>query len=234
MKLKNLELADLMVEVANKHFGSGKFCRRELMDMTEREVRRRGLWTPADDRLSHSKGTKTVGLANIDYRFSSLAERGTIVSEQRNVWRLASPKPPSPRKTLQRTKVAAQDTRLYPDEVDSSGPYSEGAVHQVTVNAYERDAEARKKCIAHYGARCFVCGFDFQLVYGTFAKGFIHVHHIIPLSQIGDTYEVHPLNDLRPVCPNCHAIIHLGGNCRSIDEVKQSLQEAKGLTGTSS
>lgn len=44
--------------------------------------------------------------------------------------------------------------------------------------------------------------------YGSLGKGFIHVHHKIPLSEIGDEYEVDYVNDLIPVCPNCHAMLH--------------------------
>ncbi|RME44545.1 MAG: HNH endonuclease, partial [Chloroflexi bacterium] len=44
--------------------------------------------------------------------------------------------------------------------------------------------------------------------YGELGKGFIHVHHVIPLSEIDSRYEVDPINDLCPVCPNCHAMIH--------------------------
>ena len=34
------------------------------------------------------------------------------------------------------------------------------------------------------------------------------VHHIKPLSEINEEYEVDPINDLIPVCPNCHAMLH--------------------------
>jgi len=70
---------------------------------------------------------------------------------------------------------------------------------------------------------CVICGFDFGTVYGDDFRGFIHVHHLKPLSEIKKEYEVNPITDLRPVCPNCHAIIHYGGRLRSIDEVKQLL-----------
>ena len=93
-------------------------------------------------------------------------------------------------------------------------------MYQVVVNAYERSPVARSRCISHYGPMCLVCGFSFGSVYGSLAEGFIHVHHVKPLSEIGEEYEVDPIADLRPVCPNCHAIIHLGGGCRSILEVK--------------
>ena len=41
-----------------------------------------------------------------------------------------------------------------------------------------------------------------------------------------DTDEVDPVADLRPVCPNCHAVIHLGGACRTIEEVRRLLKSA--------
>ena len=77
------------------------------------------------------------------------------------------------------------------------------------MNAYERNPEARRRCIEHYGAKCVVCGFDFGAVYGGVAEGLIHVHHLKPISEVGEGYVVDPVEDLRPVCPNCHAVIHL-------------------------
>jgi 5-methylcytosine-specific restriction protein A len=41
------------------------------------------------------------------------------------------------------------------------------------------------------------------------------------LSQIGEKYTLNPINDLRPVCPNCHAIIHKKNPPFTIDEVKK-------------
>lgn len=96
-----------------------------------------------------------------------------------------------------------------PEEVDSAETYPEGAVRHVWVNAYERSGEARRRCIAHYGARCAICGFDFAATYGPIAADYIHVHHIRPLASLGADYDVDPITDLIPVCPNCHAVIHL-------------------------
>ena len=112
--------------------------------------------------------------------------------------------------------VPSEAIRL-PDEVTISGRLIEGAVCQVTVNAYERNPVAKARCIAHHKPTCVVCGFNFGSVYGPVAEGFIHVHHLKPLAEIGKEYEVDPIMDLRPVCANCHAIIHLGGGCRSVE-----------------
>tara|TARA_B110000037_G_scaffold155751_1_gene175626 strand:- start:1922 stop:2146 length:225 start_codon:yes stop_codon:yes gene_type:complete len=41
-----------------------------------------------------------------------------------------------------------------------------------------------------------------------FGKEFIHVHHLKEIATIAQKYQVDPVNDLRPVCPNCHAMLH--------------------------
>jgi 5-methylcytosine-specific restriction protein A len=97
---------------------------------------------------------------------------------------------------------------VHPDEVSSKTKHIEGSVKQVLVNRYERDPVARQKCIEHFGATCQVCAFDFSVIYGDLGEGFIHVHHLKQLSDIGEEYDVDPIKDLIPVCPNCHAMLH--------------------------
>jgi 5-methylcytosine-specific restriction enzyme A len=123
--------------------------------------------------------------------------------------------------------VASNTTRVFPDEVDSAKIFREGAVRQVSVNAYERNPQARQKCIDHYGARCCACGFDFGKVFGALGEGFIHVHHLIPMSEIAEEYEIDPVEDLRPVCPNCHAMIHRGSSTLRIEEIQSILNDSK-------
>lgn len=113
---------------------------------------------------------------------------------------------------------------IEPSEVSPDDRFPEGAVPLARVNRYERDIRARKLCIAQYGPTCVVCNFNFSAVYGPLAEGFIHVHHITPLSEVGEDYLVDPAKDLRPVCPNCHAALHLGGKLRSVDEVRKLLR----------
>jgi hypothetical protein len=113
------------------------------------------------------------------------------------------------------------DHFLSPDEISQGNSLLEGAGRWVIVNAYERNPEARRQCISTYGTDCCICGFRFGDVYGPEAEGYIHVHHLRPLSEVGGTYVVDPERDLRPVCPNCHAVLHLGKRCRSIEEVQQ-------------
>lgn len=114
------------------------------------------------------------------------------------------------------------------ENVTDPGVYPEGALRTDTVDKYERNEAARLLCIQHYGAICAVCALDFGAVYGAVARGFIHVHHLKALSEIGAEYEVDPIADLRPVCPNCHAVIHLGGQTHTIEDVRKLLETARG------
>jgi predicted HNH restriction endonuclease len=125
---------------------------------------------------------------------------------------------------LQECLQIVQSTGTWPDEIADHTTRIEGARCSVLVNTYERDSVARQQCIDHYGTACVICGFDFGVVFGSDASGFIHVHHLTPLSQIGQEYVVDPVRDLRPVCPNCHAVIHLNGETRTIEEVRKMLQ----------
>jgi 5-methylcytosine-specific restriction enzyme A len=113
------------------------------------------------------------------------------------------------------------------EELSTPEKYSEGARCTVTINAYERNPKARAACITHHGHVCAVCGFDFGRVYGTFAEGFIHVHHITPIGEVGKEYEINPKTDLIPVCPNCHAMIHRTEPALTVEQLRNHLNEQR-------
>jgi hypothetical protein len=102
--------------------------------------------------------------------------------------------------------------------------YAEGAAGHVLVNAYERNRQAREACLRHHGRSCAACGFNFEANYGEAAAGYIQVHHLIPIAQIGAKYRLRPIRDMRPVCPNCHAAIHRREPPFLIEEIKLMLR----------
>lgn len=107
------------------------------------------------------------------------------------------------------------------------GTYGEGATRSVVVNRYERDPRARRTCIERWGTSCSVCSFDFGATYGSIGDGFINVHHVKDLSLLGPNYEVDPEHDLRPVCPNCHAMLHTQRPALSINALKKVLRDQR-------
>lgn len=86
---------------------------------------------------------------------------------------------------------------------------------------YERCPKLRLQAIEIHGVSCKACGFDFEKAYGEHAKGFIHVHHVKPISEYEGDKQVDPETDLVTLCANCHAIVHRKPNMLlSVEEVK--------------
>lgn len=124
-----------------------------------------------------------------------------------------------------RDNAVNRPTYFAAEELSSEIEYVEGAVCRVLVNKYERNQKAREECLCHYGLSCAVCGFNFEARYGESAAGYIQVHHVVKLASVGKEYRVSPINDLRPVCANCHAVIHRTEEPYSIAQVKAMLKK---------
>lgn len=139
-----------------------------------------------------------------------------------NTTKIASPLtesdvPAPPPEDLTPTSLGEEDIPI--------ATYTEGATRQILVNAYERDRHARRTCIDYYGLKCVVCGFDFERVYGMLGHGFIHVHHLVPLSTCSGTRQLDPVRDLRPLCANCHAMVHRRVPPLAVQELKEIVSE---------
>lgn len=121
------------------------------------------------------------------------------------------------------TKTDGTQSELYEDTHQVE--VMEGAARIIERSEYERNPKLRELCLKKHGSCCVICGFDFEKTYGGRAKGFIHVHHLTPLSQVRTAYVVDPKTDLIPVCPNCHAVIHLKCPPYSPDEVREMTEK---------
>lgn len=160
---------------------------------------------PTLDRILQFDKRKTCGPREIGELFASdMSAKPT----------LQMPAPSSPSRLL-----PLESGTLWPDDLPEGQAYFEGLAQQVTVNRYERSADARVACISHYGSVCQVCRFDFGKRYGALGAGFIHVHHVQPIASVGREYQVDPVVDLVPVCPNCHAMLHRREPALAIEEL---------------
>lgn len=95
-----------------------------------------------------------------------------------------------------------------PNETAVKDSYVEGLASERRITYYERNAKARQACIRHYGCKCYICGFDFEKFYGKDGEGFIEVHHIEKIASTANEHVVNPIVDLRPLCSNCHSMVH--------------------------
>jgi 5-methylcytosine-specific restriction enzyme A len=191
-------------------------------------------------QMSKALGYPTYAVANLHY-----GKLGRLVAEQLE-W---SPLPeqtifvlvtfnkperewhwimrPQVAEALERIGWVETDYSQMPEEVETTTPFYEGAVRKIAVNAFERSSAAREKCILHYGCRCAACGLVLAEKYGEVAQGLIHIHHLRQLSDINAEYCVNPIEDLCPVCPTCHAVIHSRKPAYTIEEVVTMIETKK-------
>lgn len=160
----------------------------------------------------------------LDYNPASVHLGTLVVFEKRNGewhWILR----PEVARALE-TLGWVEDTGLLPpEEIAAPTILFEGDARHISTKVYSRNPEARRRCIEHYGANCWICGISFGAVYGKVAEGYIQIHHLRPLSETTGEHAVVPVEDLLPVCPNCHAVLHLRKPAYSVEEVRALLQQ---------
>ena len=110
---------------------------------------------------------------------------------------------------------------IMPYEEDELGQV-EGKSKESLFTTYERSKKNRTLCLSFYGYDCQTCGQNMEEKYGVLGKEFIHVHHIEPLHLSG-LKKINPFEDLIPLCPNCHAIVHRESPPISIKKLKEIL-----------
>lgn len=95
------------------------------------------------------------------------------------------------------------------------------------VTVYERDPKNRDEAVRIHGHTCKGCGINFEERYGAWGKGFIHVHHVKPVSQFERPKQIDPRSDLTVLCPNCHAMVHRKRTTTlSIEELQELINKA--------
>lgn len=125
---------------------------------------------------------------------------------------------------LEFDKYADYDENEINDVTNSLESSSEGTMKKVYTSVYERDPKLRKEALRRHGLTCFACGFNFEQVYGEYAKGYIHIHHTQPLFENEGKKRKGIVEDLVPVCANCHSVIHRRRNeTKSINEIKEMI-----------
>jgi len=116
---------------------------------------------------------------------------------------------------------------FFPETVKEDEIEYEGAKKSVIVNKYERSSKARENAVNFHGLNCKICDLNFKEMYGEIGENFIHIHHLIPINEIGKNYKIDYKNDLIPVCPNCHAMLHrkLNGKEPTLEELKRMIKK---------
>jgi hypothetical protein len=123
---------------------------------------------------------------------------------------------------LRPLRGSVSESHEWGDDIEAGFPEGEARERYVVHRHRERrlrrakinEVMKRTGCLA-----CEVCEFDFKVSFGELGDGFAHVHHKIPLGTLKKVRTTR-LDDLAIVCANCHAMIHVGGKSRELDEVR--------------
>ena len=97
---------------------------------------------------------------------------------------------------------------------DEKRTYSEGAVLQVTLSKAERDGYLRKAALKKYGLVCHVCDWKPK------TPNQIQIHHLDPIAE-GERKTT--LDDVRPLCGNCHLLAHSVRPPLTLEQMKDIL-----------
>ncbi len=79
----------------------------------------------------------------------------------------------------------------------------------------------KKKHAASFN--CEVCNFSFGAAYGSAARDYCKVHHLLPLSDVKHSTRTR-LKDLAILCANCHRVVHLQNPPYTLGQVKSMLE----------
>lgn len=103
---------------------------------------------------------------------------------------------------------------------------TEGQVAEVMVLRRQRNRIARDRCLVESGYKCYICGLEFEKVYGEIGKGFLEVHHKRPISKYDEEHVI-PQSELVGLCSNCHSMVHRNGSLIDVDVLKDLYEQNK-------
>jgi hypothetical protein len=115
---------------------------------------------------------------------------------------------------------------LYKTTISSTNQdfFDEGFKKEITREVFSRNRKVTELAKKKHGTVCSACGFSFSTAYGTHGSGFIEMHHLYPINLGKRATEI---NDLAPLCSNCHRMVHKGDRLLTIKELIGIIKEAK-------
>ena len=117
---------------------------------------------------------------------------------------------------------------LSPAEAEADEENVEDAPEGRVLTRTHRVRERNRRLVARKKAKameadgalvCEGCGFDFAATYGRRGEGFIECHHTLPLRDLQPGSRTH-LDDLAPLCANCHRMIHVASPWLTVAELR--------------
>ena len=116
--------------------------------------------------------------------------------------------------------------KYVPKRTSNQQSFDEGFKLEIIKEVTYRNKKIVALAKDQHGTICEVCQFDFGKTYGSHGEGFIEMHHLFPMHK-GKRKTT--IEDLRPVCANCHRMLHKGKRLISIGELKGIMKKASNI-----
>lgn len=132
------------------------------------------------------------------------------------------------------TKLGKRKRRIL--VYDENVVIEEGTRRVRNIQVYERSKKLREAAISRFtingNLACSVCSFDFSAVYGERGTGYIEIHHQKPIFQYEEQdtakFLEQALQNVAPVCSNCHRMIHREKNApMPVKELRQLVERVR-------
>jgi predicted HNH restriction endonuclease len=178
------------------------------------------------ERSSNAVAMKLVNFASLDPDITDTGRKGLANASKtdKKIWDSYN----NARQTLaEECLFIRKPVDVLPNLFGEETSYSEGAKTHVSTERAYRDPAIVKGAKEKWGLNCWVCGLDFGKKYGEeYGQGYIEIHH---LDKISSGERQSTIDDVRPVCSNCHRILHRNWfkleGLDGIEKLKQKLTE---------
>lgn len=126
-----------------------------------------------------------------------------------------------PREQMSQSAVRAR----LKDMSEKQREFLEGFKREISREVRTRNRSVVEAAKRKHGYKCKVCGFDFGEFYGPIGRGFVEGHHKEALAAYeGESRKV-SVDDIVPVCSNCHRMLHKGQEVLSVERLKEILRK---------
>ena len=134
-----------------------------------------------------------------------------------------------PKRTRKTKKCAPTMQQPAASTQPSERELTEGERKHTEYERLHRNPALRQACINKYGYQCQCCGMNFAEVYGEqLGARFIEVHHLKMLSTYDESRPTDYVENLVPLCANCHAMIHhIEGSEHPLRDLRQAYRGEK-------
>lgn len=142
-----------------------------------------------------------------ELKYSSHLKLYSMFLESKHFKQLFKSRIASPKEQVSTPKETAQSVSHQPKEREMT----EGEKKHVEFETAHRNPKLRQACLDKYGYQCQCCGMDFASMYGEeLGANFIEVHHLQMISTYDENRPEDYVENLVPLCSNCHSMIHHG------------------------